>query len=90
MQDSTKFQKIELKQISKLLTETSYRRDKDSDMKRQLDYYGRLVSTLEYKDSLNNIIKNNLNKMIENVKPQFWDRFWIGAVVSSILFLLIR
>lgn len=88
-QDST-FHKTELKHISKLLTEVDYRRVKESDMQKQINVYSRAVSLLEYKDSLNIVIKSNLNKMIEDIKPQFWDKFYIGAIASAVLFLILR
>lgn len=93
-QDSTKLSLYELKLQAALNTELEFRRKQASQHKLQLQIQDGII---EYKDMQINTLETkieNQNKIIEEVKPAWYDRFWIGtgttAFILAIIFILIK
>ncbi len=75
-QDSTssKFSVLELKHISKLLTETEYLRVKEVDTKEQLRQYRLAVIDYENTLQLYKEKEKNYQKIVDELTPDWFDK----------------
>lgn len=91
-QDSTDLSLAELKQTAGLLTEVEYRRDESQIFKEKSAVYEDMIKAFKSNELRFEEQIKNLNLVVEESKPSWYDHFWIGAavtglVVSSIYFL---
>jgi hypothetical protein len=91
-QDSSNLSLSELKLTAQLLTELQYRRDQEDIFNQKEKLYSGIIQNFQSNEKLYDSKIENLELMIEEVKPGWYDHFWVGAtvagiVVSSIYFL---
>lgn len=91
-QDSSKLSLSELKLTAQLLTELQFRREQEDLFNQKEKLYSGIIQNFQSNEKLYTSKIDNLELVIEEVKPEWYDHFWIGAavagiVVSSIYFL---
>ena len=91
-QDSTKLSLAELKQTAGLLTEVEYRRDEAQIFGEKSTVYENMIKAFQSNEGRYEQQIKNLNLIVEESKPSWYDHFWTGAaitglIVSSIYFL---
>ena len=89
-QDSTKKLTLyELRQSVKYLTEVEYRREKDMLAQTQFKLYDSTIVNLKEQKNLLIQTNENLESIIEKIRPAFLDKAWIGGVAVAILFVFL-
>lgn len=84
-QDSSALTLQELKQISSLLTEVEFRRAQYATFIDKESVYKSIIEGYQNDQELYKQQIANLNANIEAVKPSWYDNFWTGAAVASVV-----
>ena len=88
-QDSTNLDLYELKQISKLLSETEYRREKDALLSSEISAYESVVKDFMNERQLWIDKEKSYLQKIELVRPDWWNKFYIGAGSATLMLTII-
>jgi hypothetical protein len=93
-QDSTKLTLTELKQTLGLLNELEYRREEKNTFLYKESIYKSIIKDYQDGEELYKQKIINLENIVEAVKPAWYNNFWTGAAVSTVvlttIFLLVR
>lgn len=82
-QDSTKLTLSELKQTAQLLVELEKRRDQVELFKFKENMYQNMIQNFQANERFYEEKIKNLEIYAEAVKPAWYDKFWIGALVAG-------
>lgn len=84
-QDSTKILSLtELKQTAQLLTELEKKRSQMELMQYRLELSEVVINNLKLNEQLYEAKIENLETYAEEVKTAWYDRFWIGSLLTGV------
>ena len=84
-QDSTKLSLLELKHTAQLLIELEGRRYEVNQFLDKERVYQSIIKGYQNDQELFNQQIENLELTVEAVTPSWYDTFWVGAAVASII-----
>jgi len=80
-QDSTKV----IRKANELLIELTQRREIDSLNSIKIRNLDEIINQQDTIINGKNLIIENLNQIVKKVKPAFWDKAWIGSLLTLLI-----